>query len=85
VTPAQLSQWASVPCDLAELVFQQNARWKTCGIKRLRSSDRTTKIVRVRWAIAKAAVGLGYTYSEVGRALNRDHSSIMYAVGAVRK
>jgi chromosomal replication initiation ATPase DnaA len=80
MTAAELSQWANVPPELAELVFQYNATWKKCSIKRLRSASRSTKIVRVRWAIARAARQRGYSYPTIGRALNRDHTTIMHAV-----
>lgn len=81
----RISQWANVPLPLALLVVNMNHSRRRCSLKRLRSACREAPVFKVRQAIAKAAVREGYSYSEIGRALNRDHSTIMYAVGAVRK
>lgn len=69
---------------LARLVFQRATEMR-CPIARLRSATRSQSAVEARWAIAKEAHALGYSYSTIGRALNRDHTTIMHALGALHK
>jgi hypothetical protein len=84
VTAEQLSAWANVPLDLAELVIEANRRRKRYGLDLLRSNTKSAGLTVVRHAIAREARARGYSYPAIGRALNRDHSSIMWACGALK-
>ena len=79
----RISQWANVPLSLAQLVVSK-ARNAHCPLKKLRSECRDHAIVAIRHRIARAAEREGYSYSAIGRALNRDHSTIMYVVKGAR-
>jgi hypothetical protein len=78
----RLSQWARVPHSLAELVVSV-ARQRNHSLKYLRSGSRRKELVRCRWEIAAKARKLGHSYERIGRALNRDHSTIIYAMQQV--
>jgi chromosomal replication initiation ATPase DnaA len=82
----RLSCFADVPLELAELVVSR-AEQNQVDLRTLRRSDRTPAVVPVRHAIAQEARahrGIGgapvFSFWQIGRALNRDHTSIIYAV-----
>lgn len=75
-----ISAWANVPLELAQIVVSMNRHRGYCDLKQLRSSCRDTDTVKIRWQIAVEARKRGYSYPAIGRALNRDHTSILHAV-----
>lgn len=48
--------------------------------KDILSNSQFPEHVRARWAIMLTAFELGYPFTGIGRALNRDHSTVMYGV-----
>jgi len=75
----RISQWASVPYPLAELaVF--GALLFGLPLKDVRSDSRRQPLVRCRSWIARQARREGYSFPQIGRAINRDHSTVMYAI-----
>lgn len=48
--------------------------------KDILSDSRFREHVRARWAIMITAFELGYPFCGIGRALNRDHSTVMHGV-----
>jgi chromosomal replication initiation ATPase DnaA len=72
----RLSDYADVPHELAELVVI-HANRADVGIKSLRSPDRRYSMVRIRRGIAIEARAMGYSYTKIGRALNRDHTTVI--------
>lgn len=44
------------------------------------SKNRKSEIVAKRWAIACFLYELGWNYNQIGRKLNRDHQTVMYAL-----
>jgi hypothetical protein len=79
----RLSMWANVPHELAEFVVQ-TAKHFNIGVKTLRSSSKTDELVKCRQRIAVIARKSGYSYPVIGRALNRDHTTICYAVNSAK-
>ena len=75
----RLSEWANVPLQLAQLVAKA-ADEADITLQRLRSPVKRADIVRVRWNIAREARRLNYSYSTIGRALNRDHTTVIYGI-----
>lgn len=75
----RISQFASVPLGLAEMVVDR-ALQANCPLKLLRSECFQRDIVHIRWAIAREAHEAGFSYAAIGRALNRDHTTIMHAI-----
>ena len=73
----RISAWANVPHGLAELVVMR-ASQRGLRLRSLRSQLRHPDLVAARHAIAKEARRLEYSYPVIGRALNRDHTSIMH-------
>jgi chromosomal replication initiation ATPase DnaA len=73
----QLEQWAEVPRGLAELVVIYATRYGFT-LKELRGPSRKADRVWVRRNIAKVARGgkQPYSYWQIGRALNRDYSTV---------
>lgn len=73
----KIEMWANVPQELAELVvagadlFRVSVRW-------LRSESRDAELVKCRRWITAQARDRGFSFPLIGRALNRDHSTIMY-------
>lgn len=75
----RISEWAEVPHELAELVVMR-ANQRGLRLAVLRSSLRISELVTARRAISKEAREMGYSYPVIGRALCRDHTSIMHLV-----
>ena len=75
----RLSAFASVPHGLAELVVlvcNQVGR----SLRSIRADGQHRDGARIRRQIALEARWQGYSYPAIGRALNRDHSTIMHLV-----
>lgn len=82
MTPTELAQNALIPIELADMVFAQ-AKLSGVSVRDLRSESRGH--VELRGCIARKARANGYSYWTIGRALNRDHSTVRYhVVGRVR-
>lgn len=73
----QISAWANVPHELAELVVMR-ANQRGLRLRNLRSQLRHPDLVDARHAIAKEARGMHYSFPVIGRALSRDHTSVMH-------
>ena len=71
-----MSAWATVPRQLAELVVTR-AGEAGVNLKELRSDRRKRELVRIRRDIAIEASSK-FGLSEIGRALNRDHTTIRH-------
>jgi chromosomal replication initiation ATPase DnaA len=71
----RLSEYANVPHELAEIVVIHCNR-ADIGVKSLRAPDKRFCMVQIRKAIAVDARARGYSLPKIGRALNRDHTSI---------
>lgn len=79
-----LSQRANIPLRLAGIV----AFRATCagiGLKTLRSCDRSKHLVRLRQRIAYEARQSGFSLWQIGRAINRDHNTVMYSIKVERE
>lgn len=77
----QISAYASVSPEMAALVVG-GAELFGFSIKKLRSPTRQRPVFRCRQWIARHARAQGHTWWEIGRALNRDHSTIIHSVRA---
>ncbi len=76
-----IASFANVPLDLAQtVVFECMSRG--VDVRELRSERRQQYLVVLRRVIASQARQQGYSYTVIGRALNRDHTTIMSALGA---
>lgn len=75
----RLSEFAEVPQTLAELVVEMAAE-RAVDLKALRSDSRLLELIEVRHDIAIEARKLGYSLPAIGRALNRDHTTILHHV-----
>lgn len=73
----RISTWADVPHELAELVVMSALR-ADLPVRLLRSDDRHQHLVEIRRQVAIEARSLGYSFPVIGRAMNRDHSSVMH-------
>lgn len=73
-----LARCADIPEPLAGLVIQTA---QDCGLSlaELRSDSRWRPLVRARQKAIKRARACSYSYWQIGRALNRDHSTIIHA------
>jgi chromosomal replication initiation ATPase DnaA len=91
MTAEQLSAWANVPLPLAQLVADA-AEQNDIPLETLRSEAQRKELVEIRAAVAKAARQFRssgpmvprFTYAQIGRALNRDHTTRMWACGALK-
>jgi chromosomal replication initiation ATPase DnaA len=75
----RISQFANVPHDLAELVVMGANRIGS-SLKWFRSDRRFEELVAGRAWVAREARQRGHSFPAIGRALNRDHSSIIHLV-----
>ncbi len=77
----EIATFANVPLDLAQtVVFECMSRG--VDVRELRSECKLQRLVVLRRVIASQARQQGYSYPVIGRALNRDHTTIMSALGA---
>jgi hypothetical protein len=75
----KISEWAQVPQPLAEMLVER-AALAGYDLKQLRSEARSKPFVNFRKSFASDARRLGYSLPAIGRALNRDHTTIIYAI-----
>lgn len=73
----RLCAFANVPLPLAEYVVAC-AEIRGVQVSDLRGNSRLPHLVRIRVAISKNARDHGYSYETIGRALNRDHTTIIH-------
>ena len=78
----RLQQFANVPRGLAELVTIEAER-AGFTIKQLRSNNTERQRVETRRRVAAMARLKGFSFPQIGRALNRDHSTIIYLLRKV--
>ena len=74
-----MSICASVPYALAELVVVR-AWQRGVDLQTLRSDRRSKELVAFRREIAVEAFRESFAYAAIGRALNRDHTTIIHHV-----
>ena len=72
----RLSLHANVPHDLAELVVMGAERIGV-PLSKLRSDCRDRPLAYGRFWVARKAREAGHSFPAIGRALNRDHSTIL--------
>lgn len=75
----RLCAFANIPLPLAEYVASV-AEIKGLQVSELRSDSRAPKLVKIRGNIAAIARQHGYTFEAIGRALNRDHTTVIHAI-----
>jgi hypothetical protein len=75
----RIAMWAWVRPELASLVVE-GARKFNVSVKWLRSESRMEELIACRHWIATEARRRGFSYPQIGRALNRDHTTIMHTV-----
>lgn len=66
---------------LREFIASQAAK-EGYTLEQILSHDRDKELVVVRHGIARALRDRGLSFAQIGRIMNRDHSSIIYAVRA---
>ena len=79
MTPEQLAEWASVPRELAEIVFSKSLS-HNIDVPSIRSDLKCRHMVAARREIAVEAREQSFSYPKIGRALNRDHTSVRHLV-----
>ena len=81
-SPEHLARHASAPVAVCKLLFAvANDDWDVISLVRGPSMDQET--VRLRRAVIWASrLRAGASYPEIGRALNRDHSSVIRLFGS---
>lgn len=78
--PAErLAHCARVPKPLAQLVIEGAVQFGV-DIGHFRGPSKKRAVAMARREIAVEARQQGYSFETIGRALNRDHSTIVYAV-----
>ncbi len=75
----RICAFANVPLPLAQLVVE-TCRERGVDLKTLRAARGPNALVAIRHGIAIEARKQGYSYPLIGRALNRDHTTIIHAV-----
>lgn len=81
-TARELAAWANVPPRLARLTVRA-ATAHGFTLSALRSDSRKRSLFRCRQSIATQAREEGFSFPQIGRALNRDHSTVVHAVRTV--
>lgn len=74
----RLAHNARVPADLAAMVVMAANRLQV-AVRDLRGPSQLREYMVERRRVISDARGRGYSYPVIGRALNRDHSSIIKA------
>lgn len=77
----ELAVWADVPPRLARITVRAAAA-HGLTLATLRSDSRKRPLFRCRQSVATQARKEGFSFPQIGRALNRDHSTVIYAVRA---
>lgn len=78
----RLSVHANVPHDLAELIVLHAER-SGYTLRAIRSDSRKRPLVQARWQIIGIVRAAGFSSPVIGRAMNRDHTSILDALRGV--
>lgn len=65
---------------LLRLMVVVGARNHGISVGELRGAGVTRKLSRTRWRIAKAARIAGFSLPTIGRALNKDHTSVLHGL-----
>ena len=78
----RLSVHANVPLALAQLVAMHADRLGYT-LRNIRDNSRPRPLVRARWQIIALARNEGFSLPVIGRAMNRDHTSIIHALRGV--
>jgi chromosomal replication initiation ATPase DnaA len=79
----RIHRFADVDRELAELVVR-GARRARVKVETLRSESKVGKLVEARrWVVARARPR--WSYWAIGRALNRDHSTVVHHERVVRQ
>ena len=78
----RLSVHANVPLALAQLVAMHADRLGYT-LRNIRNDRRQRPLVRARWQIIALARNEGFSLPVIGRAMNRDHTSIIHALRTV--
>ena len=76
-TAKDLLQWARIPEGLADLLCRYSAT-RYVSIRKLRGSAREAYLVEARREFAALASEHGFSASAIGRALDRDHTTILH-------
>lgn len=77
ITTDQLREWANIPTGLARLLCTF-AEQEEVSVRKLRGESRVAALVRKRREFARLADDCGFAAASIGRALNRDHSTILH-------
>lgn len=50
------------------------------SVDEIKGPRRTKHLAEIRWRIAAAARAAGYNHTQIGRALNRDHTTVIHGL-----
>lgn len=65
--------------EFAEII-EQSARMHLVAPQDILSKSRTRTVSRARrWAMRQARLRFGWSYPELGKAFDRDHTTVLYA------
>jgi chromosomal replication initiation ATPase DnaA len=76
---------AQVPRAELDTIIDLVARRHGLTIDLLRGQSRSAPLVRVRQFAMSEARDAGYSLPEIGRALNRDHTTVLHGIRRHRK
>ena len=78
-----LSRHANVPLELAQLVVMI-VNQSPFTLRDIRSYKETHKLREWRQSIIRQVRRAGFSYNEIGRAMNRDHSAIVKTMNGLK-
>jgi chromosomal replication initiation ATPase DnaA len=67
------------------LILQEVSKATHISIKELLGDSRLKKTVRARWEIYRRAKNAGYSLAEIGRRMNKDHTTVMHGLKRLAK
>ncbi len=79
-TAAELRDWANVPDHLASLLVDM-AKRNHVSVRKIRGMSREGRLIEFRRDFARLADEEGYSSPVIGRALNRDHTTVLHHLG----
>jgi len=79
-TVVEIRDWARVPEHLAILLVDL-AQQECVSVRRLRGDSREARLIELRRRFAQMADEEGYSSTVIGRALNRDHTTVLHHLG----
>ena len=82
-TAEEIRDWAKVPDRLAVMLVSMAQR-EHVSVRKLRGDSREKRLVDMRRRFARFADEHGYSSGAIGRALNRDHTTILHHLGRVK-